>query len=179
MAKSKHGMGKEYPHTDSILLLSAVLFSAVWILDSFVFKFSERYTSCFPDVVRIVVFAALEISAVPFGYLSHNALFSRKQEESKLIMDGVFAHVRHPMYLSVLLAYLGFVFASVSIVSVIPWICFIMLFDKMATYEEEDLVRIFDRSIPACAMADATVAYNARTLGLRPLPKNHPLCRIP
>ena len=31
---------------------------------------------------------------------------------------------------------------------------------------------------PACAMADAMVAYNARTLGLRPLTKNHPLYRI-
>ena len=142
MTRSKHGMGKEYPHTDLILPLSAVLFSAVWALDSFVMKFSEKHTSCFPDVARIVLFVALEISAVLLGYLSHNALFSQRQE-SKLIMSGVFAHVRHPLYFSVLLAYLGFIFASMSIVSVIPWICFIILFDKMATYEEEDLVRIF------------------------------------
>jgi len=143
MTGSKHSMGKEYPHTDSILPLSAVLFSAVWVLDSFVIKFSERYASCFPDVGRIALFAALEISAVLLGYSSHNALFSQKQEESKLIMNGVFAHVRHPLYLSILLAYLGFIFTSMSIISVVPWICFIMLFDKMATYEEEDLVRIF------------------------------------
>jgi len=136
-------MGKEYPPTDSILPLSAVLFSVVWVLDSLVFKFSGRYTSFFPDVGRIVLFVALQIPAVPLGYLSHNALFSQKQEGSKLIMNGVFAHVRHPLYLSVLLAYLGFIFASMSVVSVIPWICFIILFDKMATYEEEDLVRIF------------------------------------
>jgi len=31
---------------------------------------------------------------------------------------------------------------------------------------------------PACAMADAMVAYNAQTLGLRPLAKSHPLYRI-
>lgn len=31
---------------------------------------------------------------------------------------------------------------------------------------------------PVCAMADAMVAYNARTLGLRPLTNNHPLYRI-
>lgn len=143
MTRSKHGMGKEYPHTDSILLLSAVLFSAVWVLDFFVFKFSGRCTGTVPDVFRVVLFVALEISAAPLGYLSHNALFSQKQEESKLIVNGVFAHVRHPLYLSILLTYLGFIFASMSIVSIIPWICFIMLFDKMATYEEEDLVRIF------------------------------------
>ena len=143
MARSKHGMGKEYPHTDSILPLSAVSLSAVWVLDSFVFKSSARYTGAVPDIVRVVLFVALEISAALMGYLSHNALFGRKQEESKLIMNGIFAHVRHPLYLSILLAYLGFVFASMSIVSVVPWICFIILFDKMATYEEEDLIRIF------------------------------------
>lgn len=31
---------------------------------------------------------------------------------------------------------------------------------------------------PACAMGDAMVAYNARTLGLKPLIRNHPLYRI-
>ena len=143
MTRSKHDMGREYPHTDLILPLSAVLFSVVWVLDSFVFKFSGRYTGPVPDVVRIVLFVALEISAVLLGYLSHNALFSRKQEEFRLIADGVFAYVRHPLYLSILLTYLGFIFASMSIVTVIPWICYVILFDKMATYEEEDLVRVF------------------------------------
>jgi protein-S-isoprenylcysteine O-methyltransferase Ste14 len=142
MTRAKHGTGKEYPHTDLILPLSAVSFSAVWVLDSFVMKFSERYTSCFPDAARIVLFAASEISAVLLGYLSHNALFSQKQE-SKLILNGAFAHVRHPLYLSVLLAYLGFILGSMSIISVTPWICFVILFDKMATYEEDDLTRIF------------------------------------
>jgi len=143
MAGLRHGMGKEYPHTDLILALSAVLFSAVWILDCFLIKFSERYASFVPDVGRIVLFVALEISAVLLGYLSHNALFSRKQEEFKLITNGVFAYVRHPLYLSILLTYLGFIFVSMSIVTVIPWVCYVILFDKMATYEEEDLVRIF------------------------------------
>ena len=160
MTRAKHGMGKEYPHTDLILPLSAVLFSAVWVLDSFVMKFSEKHASCFPDVARIVLFVALEISAVLSGYLSHNALFSQKQE-SKLIVNGVFAHVRHPLYLSVLLAYLGLIFASMSIVSVIPWICFVILFDKMATYEEEDLMRIF---------GDAYLKYRKRVPKWMPNP---------
>ena len=59
-----------------------------------------------------------------------------------MITDGVFAYVRHPLYLSILLAYLGFVFGSMSLISLIPWICYDILFDKMASYEEEDIARI-------------------------------------
>jgi len=136
-------IGREFSHTDLILLFSAVLFSMVWVLDSFVFEFSVQITGFIPDVLRIVLFICSEISAILLGVSSHNDLFSKKRKDSTLITDGVFAYVRHPLYLSILLTYLGFVFASMSIVSLAPWICYIILFDKMATYEEEDLVRIF------------------------------------
>jgi protein-S-isoprenylcysteine O-methyltransferase Ste14 len=144
MKEPKHsGMGKEFPHTDLILPLSAVLFFLVWLSDSFVFRLSERFLSFIPDVVRIVLFVGLEISAIVLGFYSHEALFGKKRVESTLITDGIFAYVRHPLYLSILLAYLGFVFGSMSLISLIPWICYVIIFDKMATYEEEDLARTF------------------------------------
>jgi protein-S-isoprenylcysteine O-methyltransferase Ste14 len=136
-------MGEEYPHTDTILPLSAVFFFLVWVLDSFVVKFSVGYTSFVPDVVRIVLFVVLEISAVFLAYFSHNTLFGEKLEEFKLITDGVFSYVRHPLYLSFLLVYLGFTFGSMSIISVFPLAYYTFLFDKMATYEEESLVKIY------------------------------------
>jgi protein-S-isoprenylcysteine O-methyltransferase Ste14 len=144
MKEPKHsGMGKEFPRTDLILPLSAVLFFLVWLLDSFVFRLSERFVGFVPDVIRIVLFGGLEISAIVWGFYSHEALFGRKGADFTLITDGAFAYVRHPLYLSILLAYLGFVFVAMSIVSLIPWICYVVIFDKMATYEEEDLVRMF------------------------------------
>ena len=144
MKEPKHPrMGKEFPHTDQILLLSAVLFFAVWISDSFVFRLSDRFVGVVPDVIRIAFFVGLEIPAIVLGFYSHEALFGNKPVKFTLITDGVFAHVRHPLYLSILLAYLGFFFSSMSLISLIPWICYAVLFDKMTSYEEEDLVRIF------------------------------------
>jgi protein-S-isoprenylcysteine O-methyltransferase Ste14 len=136
-------MGEEYPYTDTILPLSAVFFFLVWVLDSFAVKFSVGYTSFVPDAARIVLFVALEISAALLAYFSHNALFGEKQKECKLITDGVFGYVRHPLYLGILLIYLGFIFGSMSIISIVPLVCYIFLFDRMATYEEEALVRIY------------------------------------
>ena len=144
MTEPKHpGMGKEFPHTDQILPLSTAVFFTVWILDSFIFRFSDRFTVFVPDTIRIALFASLEISAIVLGFYSHEALFSKKGMEFTLITDGVFSYVRHPLYLSILLAYLGFVFASMSVISLIPWICYTGLFDKMASFEEEDMIRIF------------------------------------
>jgi len=144
MKEPKHpSMGKEFPHTDQILPLSVALFFAIWILDSFVFRLSDRFVGFVPDVIRITLFAGFEVSAIVLGFYSHEALFSKKNVEFTLITDGVFAYVRHPLYLSILVAYLGFVFASMSLISLIPWVCYAVLFDKMASYEEEDLVRMF------------------------------------
>jgi len=158
----KHpSMGKEFPHTDQILLLSAALFFAVWILDSFIFKLSDRLVGFVPDVIRIAFFVGLEFSAIMLAFYSHEALFGKKSAEFTLITDGVFAHVRHPLYLSILLAYLGFFFSSMSLVSLIPWICYAVLFDKMTSYEEEDLVRIF---------GDKYIEYSKRVTKWFPTP---------
>lgn len=152
MKEPKHpSMGSEFPHTDQLLPLSAALFFAFWILDSFVFRLSDRLMVFVPDAIRIAFFIGLEISAIVLGFYSHEALFGKKGGKFTLITNGVFAYVRHPLYLSILLAYLSFSFVSMSLVSLIPWICYAVLFDKMASYEEEDLVRIFgDKYIEYC-----------------------------
>jgi protein-S-isoprenylcysteine O-methyltransferase Ste14 len=146
-------MGREFPHTDQILLLSAALFFALWIFDSFVLGFSARLVGFVPNLARVVLFLGFEIASVVLGFLSHEALFSKKRVNRGLITEGVFAHARHPLYLSILLAYLGFVFGSMSLVSLVPWICYAILFNRMATYEEQDLVRIF---------GDECIAYRSR-----------------
>jgi protein-S-isoprenylcysteine O-methyltransferase Ste14 len=51
--------------------------------------------------------------------------------------------VRHPMYLGTLLFCLTFFFAMPSFLSFMIWIVFFIFYDKMATYEENDLIRIF------------------------------------
>jgi len=144
MNNSKHpGMGKEFPHTDEILPLSAIVFSLVWGLDSFIWRFSEPFVGFIPNVIRILLFLGFEATALALGISSHNRLFGKNTIESTLITDGIFAYVRHPLYLSILLTYLGFVFGAISLLSLIPWVFYVLLFDKMASFEEVDLVRIF------------------------------------
>jgi protein-S-isoprenylcysteine O-methyltransferase Ste14 len=64
--------------------------------------------------------------------------------EPKLVTTGVYSWLRHPMYLGSLLVLLGFFFATLSILSLLVWIGLFIFFDRMATYEEQDLIRILD-----------------------------------
>ena len=57
-------------------------------------------------------------------------------------MTGVYAHVRHPMYLGSMLFLLGFFLTTLSLLSLLMWAGLFIFLDRMATYEERDLYRI-------------------------------------
>ena len=58
--------------------------------------------------------------------------------------SGVYALVRHPMYLGILLFCLAFISISTSLVSIEIWITFFVFYDRMAAYEEKSLIEISD-----------------------------------
>ena len=70
---------------------------------------------------------------------AHRVVFN---DQPTLLDIGVYAWVRHPLYLGILLVCLGFLLAVPSIFALTIWITFFLIYDKMATYEETDLKRI-------------------------------------
>jgi len=62
---------------------------------------------------------------------------------SRVIDNGVFSLVRHPMYLGSLLVYLSLVIATLSAASLVLFLVVFVLYDVLASYEETDLLRIF------------------------------------
>jgi len=74
---------------------------------------------------------------------SHKVLFGGNDDATSLIKNGVFARVRHPLYLSMLLVYLAFALVSMSLICIIFWILMFILYDRFASYEEKDLENIF------------------------------------
>ena len=93
-------------------------------------------------IFQVLFFLIFLILAIKFGITSHKRLFGDITQPSKLISDDVFAVVRHPMYFSILVFYLGLIFLSLSVISVIPWLITFILYDKIAIYEEKELERI-------------------------------------
>ena len=134
-------MGSEHPINDKGQAIFLVVYLLVWGLDSFIFHFSTMFADAVPIFIRL----PLGILSLVFGiYLiakSEAAVFSRTSNP-KLTTSGVYAWVRHPMYLGSLLFLLAFFLATLSLLSLLVWIGLFIFYDRMATYEERDLISI-------------------------------------
>jgi protein-S-isoprenylcysteine O-methyltransferase Ste14 len=156
MPKNKVMLGSEHPLCDTVQSTMLILFFAVWGVDTlthFTFRVSTVLAGL--DSFPLLLFPA--ILSLSFGiYLaleSHEAVFPETAGQPRLIDSGVYSWVRHPMYLGTLLFCLGFFFAIASLLSLGVLIVFFVFYDKMATYEEKDLIRV---------LGEAYIAYQKR-----------------
>ena len=76
---------------------------------------------------------------------AHKAVFDEAPSVPQVIDWGVFSHVRHPMYLGVLLFLLGLFFWSLSLLSICIWVGF-FLFARAREGERGDPRRIGTRA---------------------------------
>lgn len=139
----EHRLGIEAPHSHLKQGLSIIVFTAIWILDSLVFSFSTVMNSFVSWIVRLILFIIFITVALAFIRASHNVLFRHPENKDELITDGILGHVRHPMYFGVLLIYLACIFLSISLISIAIWIVIIVIYDKLATFEEKQLEELF------------------------------------
>jgi len=156
ISNKRNGLGAEFPHCDSIQLVMIILFFVVWGVDS-LSSFIFGITTVLGGLTLLSLRFFLAIVSVGFGlYLiakSHQVVFGEAHDQPRLIDSGVYSWVRHPMYLGILLSCLGFFFSSPSLLSLGVWLVFFIVYDKMVTYEENDLIRI---------LGDEYVAYQKR-----------------
>ncbi len=139
---NKRGVGQEHPRSVSIQISAAIIFFLIWILDSFIFMFSTILTQYIPFIVLLILFLSLLIIGLGLIFFTGHLLF-HGESPSKLIKTGIFAHTRHPLFLGILIIYLGFIFLSVSLLSIIGFIIVFVLYFWITTFEENDLEVIF------------------------------------
>lgn len=140
---SKHREDSELPHGHLIQVSCFVLFLAIWFLDSFLFNYSTFLTNYFPWLLRLTLSLAVFAIGLATTELAHGHLHSMKS--GKLMTTGIYAHVRHPLYLGTVLLYLGFTFYSLSLLSLIPWLVAFAAYNKMANYEEQLMTKRFGK----------------------------------
>ena len=134
-------MGEEYPGSDAMHVVFMVIYTVVWAVDSFVWEFSVFLADHVPWQLRLVLALALMITGGWMIWASHRMVFG--EGEPDLCDAGVFSLVRHPMYLGILLLYLGMWSFTVSLAALVIWLGIFLTYDRFAAYEEEDLVRVF------------------------------------
>jgi protein-S-isoprenylcysteine O-methyltransferase Ste14 len=147
--KIKHfGLGPEHPLNYKLQQIMITLFFAVWVIDSLSLLLF-RYSSVLFDVISFPILilpaALLFIVGLYLITQTHGKVLVEKSERAKFIDSGVYSWVRHPMYLGGLLLFLSFFFISASLIALGIWIVFFIILNKMAAYEEKELVRILGK----------------------------------
>jgi protein-S-isoprenylcysteine O-methyltransferase Ste14 len=142
---SRNCFGREYPKSDQIQIILLLLFLMAWSLDSFLLKASTYPARSLPLHLRLIISGVLIFTGLLLVKRSHNLVIDEAYEKPTLIDTDVYYLVRHPMYLGILLVYLGLYSSTLSTISLGLWVGIFMIYNRMATYEERDLIRIFGR----------------------------------
>ena len=132
-------LGEEHPKNHLLQQIMIVVFFLIWGLDSFIFLFTTFLRNIIPLMFHIIIIV-IGIAIFIIGFLlmqQSHAVFHQK--EPKLVITGLFAHVRHPMYLGTILSYLGAAVATLSLAALVFCIVIFVVYNYLATYEEKRL----------------------------------------
>lgn len=147
MSTKKHS---EHPHLtgehrwgDLGQLIFLFLFLAVWINDSFVFRYSTFLADIVSDYLRIPVAGLVLIAGWFLARKGMKAVFGTKREKAEVINTGVFRIVRHPIYLGAILFYLGATIFTMSLLSAAFLLLIIGFYVVISKYEEGILTKTF------------------------------------
>ncbi len=141
--ETRKDLGREHPWGDAGQNIFFLIFLATWVLDSFVVRWTIFLATFIPFWIALPFAGALLVVAVYLVRESNRVVFLQVRDPPRVIDSGVFAHVRHPMYLGFLLFLLGLVIATMSMLSLAVWGAFFLFYDHIATFEEQDLEQKF------------------------------------
>ena len=120
------------------------LFMALWISDMLL-NYSNFPSEYIPTVIRISIGIVILIIS---GYMAGTGLwiiFGNKSKSQGVVRKGVFRFVRHPIYLSEILLYLGLLLLNISLAAALVWIIAILFLHYISRYEERLLLVRFGK----------------------------------
>lgn len=128
-----------------IVIISAILMTAIYAVPGFDFRFGW---SGMPGVLVV----AGEIVLIVGYYLNLNVMLINSyasrvveiQDNQKLIDTGLYAIVRHPMYMAISLVYIGTCLVLGSYFALIPCMLMILVLGYRAVNEEKTLMNGLD-----------------------------------
>jgi protein-S-isoprenylcysteine O-methyltransferase Ste14 len=133
----------EAPYADTAQALFTVFFLPVWAVDSFWLRWTTHLSRQVPGVVRATLFMLLTLVGGYFSWKAHQQIFGVVRQEPELVDYGVFRLSRHPMYLGIMMIYLGLTLSSISLAALFVLAAIFLFYDYLASYEEAKLVECF------------------------------------
>lgn len=139
--QGREDLAGEHVWSDVGQLILLVVFLSVWISDTFFLQYSY-----IPDILETIRTPLGIIVLVISGYLAWSSLrivFGEVRDTPEVIRKGMFARVRHPIYLGAILLYLGLLLLRISLAATGVWLVIIVFYHSIARYEERLLFKKF------------------------------------
>jgi protein-S-isoprenylcysteine O-methyltransferase Ste14 len=143
--ENRPDLAGEHRFTDAGQIILFVLFLVVWIIDSFIFKFSTFLTENVRWYFRFAAGILMLIIGLYISWKGIRIVFGEKRESPKVITESVFSVVRHPIYLGSILSFLGLVITTLSILSFIIWLIIVVFYYYVSRHEEKLLLAKFGK----------------------------------
>jgi len=125
-------------------LILFCLFMALWISDMLL-KYSSFLNEYIPVGVRLLFGILLLILSGYMAVTGLSIVFGKQAQSQGVIKKGVFSFVRHPIYLSEIILYLGLLVLNISLAAAFIWIIAIFFLHYMSRYEEKLLLVKFGK----------------------------------
>lgn len=133
----------EHPLGDTGQIIFALLFLGIWIADSFFLKYTTQLNDIVPALVRKPIGILLLCLSAYCAWSGLRIVFGEVRETPSVIRKGVFGVVRHPIYLSEVLLYLGLFMLNMSLAAGAMLLCTTAFLYYLSRYEERLLLKHF------------------------------------
>ncbi len=127
----------EHPYGDAGQIILLIIFLVLWVLDSFVFRFSTFLAGYAPLIIRLVLAGLILAVGFYLGKKSMRIVFTEKRDSPQVIDKDLYSRVRHPMYMAMMLFYVALITATMSLLSLAMGILIFIFYDFIAAYEEK------------------------------------------
>jgi len=133
----------EHAFADTGQLSIFLLFMAVWITDSFFFRYSSFLNDHIPLAVQVPLGVLMLFLSGYLMWTGMKLVFYDVPEVVTVIRNGVFGVIRHPIYLAEILFYLAFLLLRVSLAAAAVWLIGIAFLHYLCRHEEKLLLERF------------------------------------
>jgi protein-S-isoprenylcysteine O-methyltransferase Ste14 len=143
--KSRDDLAGEHKIGDMGQAVIAIAFFIVYFSDIFIFKYTTFLNDSISLWIRIPIGIILLIIS---GYLAKTGMgivFGEKRDTPQVIRKGVFSVMRHPVYFSEILLYLGLLIMGISLSAAVIWVVAIIFLYFISRHEEKLLLSQFGK----------------------------------
>lgn len=141
--KGRDDLAGEHAAGDAGQGILLILFAGVWIVDTFFLKHTTFLNGSVPLGIRVPMGVALLVVSGYLVWAGLSIVFGERREIPVVIRKGVFNIVRHPIYLSEILLYLGCLMLSLSLAAAGVLLFAIAFLHYISRHEEKLLLARF------------------------------------